>query len=82
MVRTRNQNRNLILIRPSILHAISCNYSGLYIDRMHSEKPKLEVSEEKFNAILKRLLDHKPVPKKAVASKRKKKLGKIIGETR
>jgi hypothetical protein len=45
---------------------------------MPSEKPKLEVPEEKFNAILKRLIEHKPVPKKALKSSRKK-LGKVIG---
>jgi hypothetical protein len=39
---------------------------------MSSEKQKLEISEDKFNAILKRLIDHKPVPKKKLKRKGKK----------
>lgn len=47
---------------------------------MPNEKQKLEVPEDKFNAILKRLIDHKPVTKKNIKAP-KKKLGKIIQRT-
>lgn len=45
---------------------------------MSGEKQKLEVSEDKFNAILKRLIDHEPTPKKKIKTSQKKKLGKIL----
>jgi len=45
---------------------------------MSSEQKKLEISEDKFNGILRRLIDHKPTPKKAIRASRKKKLHKVI----
>ena len=45
---------------------------------MSSEHKKLEVPEDKFNSILRRLIDHKPTPKKAIIASRKKKLHKVI----
>jgi hypothetical protein len=48
---------------------------------MSKEKQRLEISEDKFNAILKRLIDHKPVGKKGIKTTKKKKLGKIIQRT-
>jgi hypothetical protein len=48
---------------------------------MSKEKQRLEISEDKFNAILKRLIDHKPVAKKGIKTTKKKKLGKIIQRT-
>ena len=47
---------------------------------MPNEKQKLEISEDKFNAILKRLIDHKAVPKKTIEDKRKgkKKLKTVL----
>ena len=45
---------------------------------MPSEKTKIEVPEDKFNAILKRLIRHKPIPKKDVKASKDKKLGAIL----
>lgn len=45
---------------------------------MSGEKQKLEVPEDKFNAILKRLIEHKPIPKKKLNTTKKTKAGKII----
>lgn len=47
---------------------------------MPNEKQKLEVPEDKFNAILRRLIDHKPVPKEHVRSSRGKKAGKVLDQ--
>jgi hypothetical protein len=49
---------------------------------MSGEKQKLEISEDKFNAILRRLIDHKPVPKNSVKADRKRKLPKIISRSK
>jgi hypothetical protein len=46
---------------------------------MSSEHKKLEVPEDKFNAILKRLIEHKPTPKKTLNTSREKKLTRVIG---
>jgi hypothetical protein len=45
---------------------------------MPNEKQKLEVPQDKFNAILKRLIDHEPTPKKKIKTSQKKKMGKIL----
>ena len=42
-------------------------------------KPKT-VDAGKFDAILKRMIQHKPVPKKAIKASRKKKRGKVLGQ--
>jgi hypothetical protein len=45
---------------------------------MSGEKQKLEISEDKFNGILKRLIDHKPAPKEKLKTSRNRKLGRVI----
>jgi hypothetical protein len=42
----------------------------------------LKVDADKFDAILKRLIEHRPVPKKRIAASRKKKLSKVIESER
>jgi hypothetical protein len=43
------------------------------------KKPKpLVVDADQFDAILKRMIEHKPVPKKNIKSSRKTKRGKIL----
>jgi hypothetical protein len=39
---------------------------------------QLKVDADRFDSILKRLIEHKPVPKKKIKASRKKKLTKII----
>jgi hypothetical protein len=43
------------------------------------EKIPDQVNADKFDGILKRLIEHKPVPKKKVKASRKKKLGSVLG---
>jgi hypothetical protein len=38
-----------------------------------------KVNADKFDTILKRLIEHKPVPKQKVKASRKKKLGAVLG---
>lgn len=47
---------------------------------MPKEKQKLEISEDRFNSILRRLIEHKAVPKKVIEEKRKgkKKLKTVL----
>jgi hypothetical protein len=45
---------------------------------MADRKIPEKVDADKFDAILKRLVDHKPVPKDRIRTSRKKKLGKIV----
>jgi hypothetical protein len=44
-----------------------------------AEKVPNQVNADKFDGILKRLIEHKPVPKKKVKASRKKKLGSVLG---
>jgi hypothetical protein len=50
---------------------------------MANDKPKksppLVADADKFDALLKRMIDHAPAPKKTVSASRKKKLTKVIG---
>ena len=44
------------------------------------QKPSLVVDADQFDSILKRLIEHKPVPKKSVKAGRKTKRGKILSK--
>ena len=44
---------------------------------MAEQKP-IKVDEDRFDAVLKRLIEHKPVPKKSVKASRRTKRGKIL----
>jgi hypothetical protein len=43
-----------------------------------NEKPPLVVDADRFDSVLKRFIEHKPVPKKSVKASRKTKRGKVI----
>jgi len=42
------------------------------------QKQPLVVDADQFDSVLKRLIEHKPVPKKSVKASRKTKRGKIL----
>lgn len=44
------------------------------------DKPPLVVDADAFDSVLKRLIEHKPVPKKSIATSRKTKRGKILSK--
>jgi hypothetical protein len=44
------------------------------------DKPPLVVDADKFDSVLKRLIEHKPVPKKSLRTSRKTKRGKILSK--
>jgi hypothetical protein len=44
------------------------------------EKPPLVVDADKFDSVLKHLIEHKPVPKKSIKASRKTKRGKILSK--
>jgi hypothetical protein len=46
---------------------------------MADEKIPEKVDADRFDAILKRLVENKPVPKKNLKRKHKKKLHKVLG---
>jgi hypothetical protein len=45
---------------------------------MADEKIPEKVDADKFDGILRQMIEHKPVPKKNVKASRKKKLAKVI----
>lgn len=44
------------------------------------QKPPLVVDADQFDSVLKRLIEHKPVPKKSIKASRKTKRGKILSK--
>jgi hypothetical protein len=44
------------------------------------QKPPLVVDADQFDSVLKRLIEHKPVPKKSIKTSRKQKRGKILSK--
>jgi hypothetical protein len=46
----------------------------------NSDKPPLVVDADKFDSVLKRFIEHKPVPKKSLKTSRKAKRGKILSK--
>jgi hypothetical protein len=44
------------------------------------EKPPLTVDADRFDSVLKRLIEHKPVPKKSIKASRRTKRGKILSK--
>jgi hypothetical protein len=46
---------------------------------MAEQKP-IKVDGDRFDAVLKRLIEHKPVPKKSIKTSRQTKRGKILSK--
>jgi hypothetical protein len=46
-----------------------------------AETKAFKVDEDKFNSILKRLIQHKPVPKEKIKASRKKKVAKVLDQS-
>jgi hypothetical protein len=44
------------------------------------EKPPLVVDADRFDSVLKRLIEHKPAPKKSIKASRRTKRGKILSK--
>jgi len=44
------------------------------------QKPPLVVDADQFDSVLKRLIEHKPVPKKNIKASRQTKRGKILSK--
>jgi hypothetical protein len=45
-----------------------------------AETKPLKIDEDKFNAVLKKMIEHKPAPKRTIRASRKNKFGKVVGE--
>lgn len=56
----------------------SSPFWGLAMPEKNPEKPPLTVDADAFDSVLKRMIEHKPVPKKTVKASRKTKRGKIL----
>ena len=48
------------------------------VAKMADQKIPEKVNADKFDAILRRMVEHRPVPKKKVKASRKRKLSKVI----